>query len=46
MHKNEQFLTTLDEEGLLQVMFEAQSLGKAHVAALKEQFTRLEIKLA
>lgn len=41
MHKNEAFLKKVTDEELLQLMFEAEALGKQHVVALKEQLARI-----
>lgn len=42
MHKNEAFMKDISDEELLQLMFEAETLGPKHVAALKEQIERLD----
>ena len=41
MHTNEAFVKKMSTEQVAELMAEAETLGKAHVAALKEQLTRL-----
>jgi len=41
MHANEAFVAKMSTEQVAELMAEAESMGKAHVAALKEQLTRL-----
>jgi hypothetical protein len=42
MHKNETFLKSLDDEQLLQLLFDAEEKGPQYLAALKEQIERLD----
>jgi hypothetical protein len=41
MHVNETFVAKMTTEQVAELMAEAEVLGKAHVAALKEQLTRV-----
>lgn len=44
MHASESYLKNLSDLEVMQLIIDAELLGKAHLAALKEQLTRLNVK--
>lgn len=43
-HHNEVFLKNLSDLEVMQLIIDAELLGKPYLAALKEQLTRLNVK--
>lgn len=45
MHSQEQYLKNLSDLEVLQLILDAELLGKQYLAAIKEQLNRLNMKL-
>lgn len=45
MHNSEQYLKKLSDLEVMQLLMDAELLGKRHLAALKEQLERLNVQV-